>query len=81
MIVLKYRASDFKEGSARTIPDCVGSNLIEALNKWARKRMIRLTGESNFENCRIEAMKKRRDRGWKITRNLASTITLDFQNL
>ncbi len=49
----------------QTTLDSVNSNLIVVLNEWAPKRIIRLRGENNFENCRIEAMKKRRDRAWK----------------
>jgi hypothetical protein len=44
--------------------DTINGNLIETLNKFAPKRVVRLRGEQ-FENTRIEAMKKKRDRQWK----------------
>jgi hypothetical protein len=46
--------------------DAINHNLTTILNKWAPKRVVRLrTNHQQFENCRIEALKKKRDRAWK----------------
>jgi hypothetical protein len=50
---------------AQDVLDSINSSIIQTLNKWAPKRVVRLRGEQEFENCRIEAMKKRRDRAFK----------------
>lgn len=51
--------------SASKILDTINGTLITVLNEWAPKRVVRLRGDNEFENCHIEAIKKRRDRAIK----------------
>ena len=51
--------------SARGLFEWINNVLVETCNKLIPKRVVRLRDECEFENSRIEAMKKRRDRAWK----------------
>jgi hypothetical protein len=52
------RKMTFDYRSTRALFDSINDNLITVLNKWAPKRIIKLRGARDFENYRVEAMKK-----------------------
>jgi hypothetical protein len=50
---------------AETLMDWLNSCVVEACNVLVPKRVVHLRGKHEFENSRIAAMKKKRDRAWK----------------
>jgi hypothetical protein len=54
------------------ILDDVSSLLVTLCNNYVPKRVVRLRGPHQFENSRIEAIKKKRDRAWKSFKKTSS---------